>query len=231
MRVKSFTDLPKEMQNESVRVYYDILRNRKAQLAVKRAFDIVAALILLILLSPVMLVIAVLIKIGSKGSVFFRQTRVTTYGREFRIFKFRTMVADAEALGTQVTTLGDARITKTGKFLRRTRLDEIPQLLNIIAGSMTLVGTRPEVPKYVKHYTDEMMATLLLPAGVTSSASILYKDEDKLLATAENADEVYVNEIMPHKLKHNLDYIKCFSLSGDFRVLLETIRAVGRVGS
>ena len=156
----------------------------------------------------------------------FRQVRVTQYGKQFRIFKFRTMVNNADKIGTQVTTKNDARVTKVGKFLRKCRLDEIPQLLNIILGDMTFVGTRPEVVKYVDKYTDEMMATLLLPAGVTSEASIQYKDEELLLAHADDADETYINEVLPEKMKYNLRSIETFSFSSDIRTMLRTVAAV-----
>lgn len=162
----------------------------------------------------------------SKGPVFFRQTRVTQYGREFRIFKFRSMVSDAEKLGTQVTTIDDNRITKMGHIIRKCRLDEIAQLLNVINGDMTFVGTRPEVPKYVTCYTNEMLATLLLPAGITSKASIEYKDEDELLVKPGDTDEIYTKEVLPGKMKINLDELKNFSLIGDIKVLIDTAIAV-----
>ena len=190
--MRKWNDLPKDMQVEEVKIYYDMLQRRKGSLLLKRIFDIIAASILLLLLSPVLLVLSVWIKTDSKGPVFFRQVRVTQYGKTFRIFKFRTMVDHADQIGTQVTTKGDARVTKVGKVLRGCRLDELPQLLNILTGDMTFVGTRPEVEKYVAHYTDEMKATLLMPAGVTSLASIEYKDEERLLESADNADRVYI---------------------------------------
>ena len=179
-------ELPQNMQVKEVKRYYDILQRHKASLILKRLFDIIVAGVLLVLLSPLLLILAVCIKLDSKGPVFFRQVRVTTYGKSFRIFKFRTMVNNADKIGTQVTTKGDTRITKVGKALRGCRLDELPQLLNILSGDMTFVGTRPEVEKYVAHYTDEMKATLLLPAGVTSRASIEYKDEDTVCGVVRN---------------------------------------------
>ena len=209
-------ELPQNMQVEEVKRYYDILQRHKASLILKRLFDIIVAGVLLILLSPLLLILAICIKLDSKGPVFFRQVRVTTYGKTFRIFKFRTMV----------TTKGDARITKIGKALRGCRLDELPQLLNILSGDMTFVGTRPEVEKYVAHYTDEMKATLLLPAGVTSRASIEYKDEDKLLESAENADQVYIEQILPEKMKYNLKAIEEFSFWQDIKTMFATVIAV-----
>lgn len=224
--MKKWENLPKDMQTEAVRKYYEILKKHRGSLLLKRIFDIIAAGLLLILLSPVLLILAVWIKTDSKGPVFFRQVRVTAYGRTFRIFKFRTMVNNADKMGTQVTTKGDARVTKAGKALRGCRLDELPQLLNILAGDMTFVGTRPEVEKYVRHYTDEMKATLLLPAGVTSLASIEYKDEEKLLESAQDADQVYVEKILPEKMKYNLQAIEHFSFWQDIKTMIATVVAV-----
>lgn len=224
--MKKWENLPVDMQVEEIRDYYLLLKKRKGSLILKRIFDIIVAGLLLIILSPVFLILAILIKTDSNGPVFFRQVRVTRYGRTFRIFKFRTMVNHADRIGTQVTTKGDARVTKIGKVLRKCRLDELPQLLNILTGDMTFVGTRPEVEKYVSFYTNEMKATLLLPAGVTSLASIEYKDEEKLLESAENADQVYVNQILPEKMKYNLRAIKEFSFLKDIRTMFDTVAAV-----
>ena len=216
--MKSWDKLPKRFQNDSVRPYYDILKKRTASLILKRIFDIIIGLILTI--------IAVWIKCDSKGTVFFRQRRVTTYGRVFYIFKFRTMVSDAEKLGTQVTVQNDSRVTRAGKFLRKCRLDELPQLFNVLKGDMSFVGTRPEVERYVDRYTDEMMATLLMPAGITSLASIKFKDEEKLLDGAENPDDVYVNEVLPQKMKYNLEYINKFNFFYDIKLMFMTFFAV-----
>ena len=181
MLVKRWDKLPIDMQNDAVRPYYELLRKKVVSLLVKRIFDVIMSIVLLIILSPVFLIVSLFIKIDSKGTVFYRQERVTQYGKRFKIFKFRTMVVNADKIGSFVTINNDSRVTKIGKKLRKYRLDEIPQLLNILTGNMTFVGTRPEVPKYVAYYTDEMKATLLLPAGVTSKASIEYKDEEKIL--------------------------------------------------
>ena len=224
--MKRWDELPIDMQKEEVRKYYDILQQHRGSLFAKRIFDVAVASIMVVILSPVLLILSIMIKLDSKGPVMFRQVRVTTYGRTFRIFKFRTMVNNADKIGTQVTTKGDARITRMGKLLRGCRLDELPQLLNIITGDMSFVGTRPEVVKYVEHYTDEMKATLLLPAGVTSQASIKYKDEERLLESAENADEVYVNEVLPEKMKYNLQAIEEFSFWQDIKTMFETVGAV-----
>lgn len=224
--MRKWEELPVDMQVEAVRKYYEILSKKKGSLILKRIFDIIAASIFLIILSPVLLILAAWIKLDSKGPVFFRQVRVTRYGKPFRIFKFRTMVNNADKIGTQVTTKGDARVTRAGKVLRGCRLDELPQLLNILTGDMTFVGTRPEVEKYVAHYTDEMKATLLLPAGVTSLASIEYKDEDRLLESADNADAVYVERILPEKMKYNLEAIEHFSFLQDLKTMIATVIAV-----
>lgn len=224
--MKKWSELPEDFQNEEVKRYYDILQKHNADLIIKRIFDIIIASILLVALSPVLLLISILIKIDSKGPVMFCQTRVTMYGDRFRIYKFRTMIDEAEKLGTQVTTKGDIRITKMGKILRGYRLDELPQLFNILKGDMTFVGTRPEVEKYVAHYTNEMKATLLMRAGVTSRTSIEYKDEDRLLEEADNADEVYVNQVLPAKMKYNLEAIEKFSLIEDIKTMFATVLAV-----
>lgn len=191
-------------------------------------FDLILSCVLIALLSPVMLILAVAIKLDSPGTVMFRQVRVTQYGKEFRIFKFRTMVQNAQQLGTQVTVKGDSRITRMGLLLRKCRLDELPQLFNILLGEMSFVGTRPEVPKYVSRYTPEMMATLLLPAGVTSQASIQYKDEDRLLENAQDADKTYVDQVLPGKMEYNLKSILEFSLWKDFKTMIDTVVAVVR---
>lgn len=226
MILKKWEDLPKELQLEGVRPYYDVLRKRKISLLVKRLFDILVSAIMLIVLSPVFLILSIAIKVDSKGPVFFRQERLTQYGRVFHIFKFRTMVNNADKIGTQVTVNNDVRITRIGSLIRNCRLDEIPQLINILIGDMSFVGTRPEVKKYVDCYTDEMRATLLMPAGVTSLASIKYKDEAELLLQADNADEVYVKHVLPDKMQYNLIAIKRFSLIYEFKLLFKTVIAI-----
>ena len=219
--MKKWNELPKVMQNDKVKYYYDILQEHEKELKLKRAFDIICSLIMIIILSPVLIVLSVMIKLDSKGPVLFKQVRVTTYGRKFKIWKFRTMVNNADKLGTQVTTKGDARITRMGHLLRKIRLDELPQLFNVLKGDMTFVGTRPEVTKYTAHYTEEMMATFLMPAGVTSRTSIEYKDEEKLL---EN--EVYINEVLPAKMVYNLREIEKFSFLRDISTMIKTVIAV-----
>ena len=222
----NWNDLPESMKNEQVRHYYKILKKKQGSLIVKRGFDVVASLVMLILLSWLFLILAIAIKVDSHGPVFYRQVRVTTGNRDFRIFKFRTMVNNADKIGSLVTTGNDSRITRVGAKIRKCRLDEIPQLFNIIGGDMSFVGTRPEVEKYVKHYTDEMKATLLMPAGLTSRASIAYKDEARLLDGATDPDAVYINRVLPEKMKYNLEGIEKASFKEDLYVLAKTIFAV-----
>ena len=226
MRMISWEKLPPQMQTEAVKPYYEILQKKQISLIFKRSFDIVVSLIMLLILSPVFFVLAIAIKLDSKGPVFYRQVRVTQYGKEFRIFKFRTMVNNADKIGSQVTVGGDSRITRVGKVIRECRLDEIGQLLNILGGSMTFVGTRPEVPKYVEKYTPEMWATLLLPAGVTSEASIRYKDEAALLDAAEDVDATYIQDVLPGKMKYNLRSIQEYSFFKDIETMLQTVFVV-----
>ena len=232
MILKEFKELPKEMQNDSVLKYYNILKQKKIMLLLKRFLDFIGSLILLILLSPILIILAILIKIDSKGPVFYRQERVTTNGKTFKIFKFRTMIQDADKRGTLITGKQDSRITKIGNKIRKCRLDELPQLINILKGEMSFVGTRPEVKKYVDMYTDEMKATLLMPAGVTSMASIKFKDEDEIISkqtkNGKTVDEAYVNDILPEKMKWNLEYIKKFSILEDFKICIETVIKVGK---
>lgn len=228
MKMKEWNELPDFMRNESVKVYYDILQKKKMHLVLKRCFDVVVSIVMLLLFSPIFLILAIWIKLDSPGPVFFRQERVTQYGRIFRIFKFRTMVNHADKMGSQVTVGNDARITKVGAKIRKVRLDEIPQLLNVLCGDMSFVGTRPEVKKYVDAYAEEMYATLLLPAGITSEASIRYKDEDEILAGAEDVDQVYIEKVLPEKMKYNLKAIEKFSFWGELYVMLQTFFAVLR---
>lgn len=226
MVFKKWDDLPENMKNESVRPYYEQLYKKRKGLLIKRIFDLVVAVIALVVFSPIFIILSMAIKLDSKGPFMFKQVRVTQYGKKFRIFKFRTMVNGADKIGVQVTTKNDTRVTRVGKFLRKLRLDEIPQLFNIILGDMSFVGTRPEVVEYVEKYTDDMMATLLLPAGVTSIASIIYKDEEKLLKDSAAAEEVYLNEILPEKMKYNLIGLEDFSLLSDIKTIFSTAAAM-----
>lgn len=224
--LKKWDEIPDFMKNDKVKMYYEILEKRKLSLIFKRIFEFVLAIIFVIIFTPLFLIISVVIKLDSKGPVIFRQERVTQYGKRFRIYKFRTMIKNADKIGVQVTTNNDVRITRVGRVLRKLRLDEIPQLFNIIKGEMSFVGTRPEVPKYVENYTDEMLATLLLPAGVTSDASINFKDEELLLATAADADNIYINKILPKKMRYNLKSLENFNLFMELNTMLKTIIAV-----
>jgi lipopolysaccharide/colanic/teichoic acid biosynthesis glycosyltransferase len=224
--LREWNQLPEYMQTDAVRPYYDQLKKKEFSLFLKRIFDIVVSLVLIVLLSPLLLVLSILIVLDSRGGVFYRQERVTQYGRKFRIFKFRTMVADADKIGTQVTVSNDSRITRVGSVIRKYRLDEIPQLFNILLGDMSLVGTRPESTHYVKHYAPEMFATLLLPAGVTSEASIKYKDEAELLNKADDVDKVYIEKVLPGKMKYNLESISNFSFIKDIETMFRTVIAV-----
>ncbi len=226
MRLIPWEQLPEDMRTDAVRPYYDSLSRKRGQLVLKRVFDIVLSALLLIVLSPVFLVLAIAIKVDSPGPVFFRQERVTQYGKRFRIFKFRTMCDKADQMGSAVTTGCDVRITRVGAKIRDYRLDEISQLIDVFRGTMSFVGTRPEVSKYVAAYTPEMMATLLLPAGVTSTASIRFKDEAQLLNSADDVDKAYVEEVLPRKMEYNLQDVLNYGCMRDLSCMLETVRAV-----
>ena len=223
-------NVDKRFETEIVKKYRENIQKKKVSLFLKLFFDKVLALLLLIPLSPIILGIAIWIKLDSEGPVFYRQERITTYGRTFRIFKFRTMVKDADKMGAAVTQQNDPRISKVGCKLRKVRLDELPQLINVLIGDMCFVGVRPEVAKYVNRYTDEMNATLLLPAGITSPASIEYKDEDEVIekykGSGRSIDDIYVEEILPDKMKYNLKYIKEFSVINDIKIMIKTALAV-----
>lgn len=229
MKLIKWDELPEKMKNEEVRYYYEILEKKKVHLFFKRVFDFILAVILLIVLSPIMLVIALAIKLTDRGPIFYRQVRITQYGKEFRIFKFRTMVMNADKIGAQVTIGDDPRITKVGKKIRKLRLDEIPQLLNILSGDMSFVGTRPEVVKYVEEYSNEMLATLLLPAGITSEASIEFKDEDIILDGADDIDKAYVEDILPIKMNYNLSYIERLKVLNDVKLMINTALSVTEI--
>lgn len=228
MALRKWEDLPRFMQCEEVKEYYDILAKKKLSLKLKRAFDIVAGAGILIVTAIPMLIISIKIATESSGGVLYRQERITRYGKKFRIHKFRTMVANADKIGSAVTISGDSRITPTGAFLRKYRLDELPQVFDVLAGNMSFVGTRPEATKYVKKYTKEMRATLLMPAGITSEASIRYKDEAELLDAADDVDKVYVEKVLPEKMKYNLESIRKFSLWRELMTMIKTVLAVIR---
>ena len=226
MALKKWDSLPERMRTPEVKPYYDSLSRRRAGLALKRIFDLVMSVLLIIILSPAMLVIAVAVALDSPGGVFYRQRRVTTYGKEFRIFKFRTMRSDADRIGPAVTSGEDARITRVGKVLRGCRLDELPQLFNVFCGDMSFVGTRPEVAKFVDRYTPEMYATLLMPAGITSEASIRFKDEAQMFDGSGDPEADYVNILLPKNMVYNLASVMNFSPAAELRTMVRTVLAV-----
>lgn len=219
-------ELPEGMRIPEVRPYWEALNGRYGQLVAKRALDVAGSLGLLVVLSPVMAAAAIAVKADSPGPVMYRQERVTQYGKHFRIHKFRTMVANADKIGALVTTDRDPRITRVGEFLRKYRIDEFPQLLDILIGDMTFVGTRPEVPKYVAGYEPEWLATLLLPAGVTSRASVEFKNEAELLDGTENPDEAYARAVLPVKMRLNLKDLDEGPITDELRVVAKTILGV-----
>ncbi len=226
MKMPEYEKLPKELQCDEVKHYYNILKTKTKVLIIKRIFDVFVAIFFIIFLSLPMAVIAILIKCTSKGPVIYKQVRVTTFGKEFKIFKFRSMRTDADSKGELLTVGEDDRITKVGRFIRKFRLDELPQIFHVLSGKMSIVGTRPEVPKFTAEYSNDMLATLLLPAGVTSLASIKFKDEAELLAKADDVDKAYVEQILPEKMKYNLEYIENFSFTGDIKLIFKTVAEV-----
>lgn len=226
MVLRKWDDLPEIMKTEEVKPYYEALKKKRVSLVLKRMMDLVGGLVLLVLLAVPMAFIAIAIKLDSEGPVFYRQERVTSYGKHFKIHKFRTMVSNADKIGTALTVGNDSRITKIGAKLRGCRLDELPQVLDLISGDMSFVGTRPEAVKYVEKYKPEYMATLLLPAGITSEASIRYKDEAEFLEAADDVDRVYVEEVLPGKMKFNLQSIMEFSFIGEIKTMFCTVFAV-----
>lgn len=224
--LRKWEELPEFMKVPEVRPYYEILNKKRSSLLLKRVFDILVSLVLIVILAIPMLVIAVWIKVDSKGTVFYRQERVTTYGKHFRIHKFRTMVSNADKIGTAVTVGNDSRITRAGSHLRSLRLDELPQVFDVLLGDMSFVGTRPEAVKYVDKYEPEYFATLLMPAGITSEASIRYKDEDRLLNEADDVDRIYMEDVLPEKMKWNLRSVREFSFFGEIGTMFRTVLAV-----
>ena len=197
---------------------------KKSTLIVKRIFDIVMAIFGLLVLSPIFLVISLAIKIDSNGPVFFKQIRVGLNGKEFKIFKFRTMVTDAEKKGMQITVGKDSRITKVGAFIRKCKIDEIPQLINVLVGEMSFVGPRPEVPKYVAMYSESDREILKVRPGITDLASIEYRDENEVLGKSKNPEKTYIEEVMPAKIVLNREYISKCSIMYDVLLILRTIK-------
>ena len=223
---RKWEELPEYMRTPEVRPYWEILNKKRSQLWLKRIFDLIMAIIVLIVTAIPMAVIAVMIKADSNGPVFYRQERVTAYGKRFRIHKFRTMVNNADKIGTAVTVSYDKRITRTGAKLRHYRLDELPQVFDVIIGDMSFVGTRPEVTKYVKAYKPEYYATLLMPAGITSEASIRYKDEYALLSAADDVDKAYMERVLPAKMVWNLESVRRFRFLREVLTMFRTVAAV-----
>ena len=203
-----------------------ILESQEVSLVIKRVFDVVVSVCGLLLLALFFLIIAVIIKLDSKGSVFYRQIRVGRYGNDFRIFKFRTMIPDADKSGQLITVGDDARITKIGRFLRKTKIDELPQIMNILIGDMSFVGPRPEVRKYVDMYSEAQQQILLIRPGITDIASIKYRNESELLALSSNPEKTYCEEIMPSKLNLNMNYLSDISLINDIKIILTTIISI-----
>ncbi len=224
--IRKFRDLPDYMKNDEVRPYYRIVAGKKVYMFFKRLMDIVLSALALILVSPIILITAIIIKLGSKGPLFYRQTRVTRYGREFKILKFRTMVVDADKIGGSVTVDNDPRVTGIGRLLRRFRLDEFPQLINVLIGDMSLIGTRPEVPAMVAKYDKVMYATLLTRSGMLSSAAIEFKHEADLLKEVEDTETYYIKEILPKKMEYNLSDIEHFSFINEVKIFFRALGAI-----
>lgn len=226
MKLVKWEALPPDFKdNQEIKKYCDYLGTRGKSLVIKRLFDFTLSFVLVILLSPILFLIAVVIKLDSKGPVFYRQVRVTQFGKRFRIFKFRSMYINQESNSSKVTTKNDSRITRVGKVIRKLKLDELPQLFNVLSGDMTFVGTRPEVVEYVEAYTNEMFSTLLLPAGVTSAASIEFSNEEESIPN-ENPKEFYIENLLPQKMKYNLEYLLKFSFIYDCKLMLQTVLKV-----
>ena len=207
--------------------------NRARSDAAKRLFDLALALPALALALPLMVAITLWVRLDSAGPALFHQQRVGRHGRLFHIHKFRTMRVRSSQAGPLITVAGDARVTRAGRWLRRTKLDELPQLLDVIRGDMSLVGPRPEVPRYMALYPDEARRLILsVRPGVTDRATIEFRDEERLLAAASDPERAYVEQVMPIKQRYYLDYVARRSLAGDVGILIDTLRAVlGRADS
>ena len=221
-----FEELPQSMKYPEVERYLSALQAGKAHLACKRVFDVAVSAVILLVLSPFLLLLALAVKLDSRGPVFYRQTRVGRYNKDFRIFKFRTMVVGADKIGPPLTTGDDPRITRVGKWIRKCRLDEFSQLLNVLCGDMSLVGPRPEVRKYVEAYKPEYMATLLVRPGITATSSIAFRNEDELLGQGGDPEKIYIEKILPGKMALNLEYLRRISVFGDIKIMVQTVFAV-----
>ena len=220
--IPRWENFPDSMKNECTLKYYNSISSKKISLIVKRFFDVICSLIFLIILFPVMILFSMLIKLESINEpIFFKQKRITQYGKEFYIIKFRTMKSKSD-ISSSITYDNDPRVTKIGKILRKFRIDEFPQLINVFMGQMSFVGTRPEVQEYVDFYDNEMRSTLILPAGITSIASIKFKDEEKLLRDSKDVQKTYVENILPKKMVYNIEYIKQFNFLLDIKIMILT---------
>lgn len=226
MFVSDFEDLPEPMRVPAVREYWELLQKKRGSLFWKRLLEWLLCGIVFLIALPFFLVFALLVKVTSPGPVFFRQERIGRDMKPFAILKFRTMAADADRRGVQLTTGNDSRITRFGRFLRAINMDEMPQLLNVLKGDMSLIGTRPEVRRYVDVYTDEMLATLLLRPGMLSNASVKYKNENDLLTGASDPVRVYIDTILPDKMRYNLEYLRELSVGEDLRIIGRSIACV-----
>ena len=219
-----------ENENAGVVDFDALMKKKKAALFFKRCFDITASFFGILFLLIPFAVVAVAVKCSSRGPVFFRQVRVGKNGRKFRIYKFRTMVADAEKKGMQITVGGDSRVTGIGRVLRKTKVDELPQLFNVFAGQMSFVGPRPEVPHYVDMYSDYQKNVLRIKPGITELASIVYRDENDVLAKSEDPERTYIEEIMPEKIKLNMQYMQKMNVFYDIYLIFRTFAAVLKRG-
>ncbi len=222
----TYSQFPESIKNEYTERYWRMLESHKFTLICKRVFDVVVSAVILLILSPLLLVLALAVKLDSPGPVFYKQTRVGRYNKEFKIYKFRTMVQDADKIGPPLTMGKDPRITRVGSIIRKLRLDEFSQLLNVLNGTMSLVGPRPEVRRYVDAYTPEDMATLLIRPGITAPSSIAFKDEDRLLKRGGDPEKIYKEKILPPKMKLNLNYMKDISVGNDIKIMFQTVAAV-----
>lgn len=220
MSLKPYEKLPKKMQNNKTKYYYEILKNKTEYLLTKRVLDIILSLALIIILLPIFIITAISIKVKTGDNPIFKQVRIKQYMESFNIYKFKTMKNSSKK--SPITVNNDERVTEIGAFLRKTRLDELPQLFNILKGDMSFVGARPEIPIYVDKYDENMTACFLMPVGLTSEASIAFKDESKMLNT-ENYEEIYTKFIIPKKMKMNLDYIPIASIYNDFKIMVKTL--------
>ncbi len=203
-----------------------VIDNRGHNLALKRLFDVVCSALGIFVLSPILLLIAVAVALDSRGGALFRQQRIGLHGQPFLILKFRTMVPLAERQGMQITVGADKRITRVGAFLRKTKLDELPQLFNVLVGDMSFVGPRPEVPKYVALYTDAQRVVLQVRPGITDIASIEYRKESELLAKSADPERTYIEEIMPEKLRLNMVYLQRITIANDLKIILKTLAKI-----